>query len=154
MFNRFNSFAVVLVGSSFSYSNAAIFSSGYNSGDGYVLVSYVTNNFTFSPSGVQQFVVPEDVYSLNVTVSGAAGGNAFKTNAVAGAGGYGAVVTTTLAVTPKQVLYFVIGGRGGSAFDTHIGGTAGYNGGGLGNGANYAAGGGGMAHEILSLECL
>lgn len=135
-------------GSSYSYSNAASFDNNFNSNDGYITINYSTNNFTYSPT-VQTFKVPDNVYSIDVEVVGGAGGNGFDATYspgnVAGIGGKGSKITASISVVPRQVLYFVVGGKGGSAAST-IGSFSGYNGGGstgLSVTGRSAGGGGG-----------
>jgi hypothetical protein len=82
-------------------------------------------NFTGYP---QSFKVPFGITSLMLLVAGASGGNQQGLCTV----GYGARVTTTLTVTPGDVLFVVVGGKG---VDKSTAGTTmvlngGYNGGG------------------------
>ena len=86
----------------------------------------------FGFSGVPQtYTVPAGVTSLMVTANGGAGGNSFNRT-----GGKGGLVTTTLKVTPGQVLNLYVGASGekggynggasfigGGATDIRIGGT-------------------------------
>ncbi len=94
---------------------------------------------TFNYTGsVQTWTVPPCVTSITITAAGADGGGA--------AGGNGAVLSGTLAVTPGQVFQINVGGSGGTGA-----GSGGYNGGGNGEGANSAAnqsGGGGGATSM------
>lgn len=93
----------------------------------------VTFNYT---GAVQNWTVPPCVTSINVTLAGAEGGGT--------AGGNGAVVTGTIAVTPGQVLNIYVGGSGNCP-------QAGWNGGGNGQNANSTANrscGGGGATDI------
>lgn len=98
-------------------------------------VSQTTITFNHTGSA-QTWTVPACVSSIHVVLRGAKGGGAN--------GGNGATVSTTLAVTPGQVLQINVGGTGmcpGSAF----------NGGGIGanaSGASNAACGGGGASDI------
>jgi len=96
--------------------------------------SPVTFNYT---GNVQSWTVPPCVTSINVTVAGAKGGGGT-------AGGNGAVVTGTLAVTPGQVLQIRVGGTG-SCTGTCAGG---YNGGGNGDPGAWNSCGGGGASDI------
>jgi gliding motility-associated-like protein len=94
-----------------------------------------SQNYNFT-GGVQTYVVPPCVTSINIVAAGAKGGGA--------AGGAGARVTGTLSVTPGQVLEIRVGGNGTCP-------GAGYNGGGIGKPANTAANascGGGGATDI------
>ena len=92
---------------------------------------------TFNYTGaVQTYTVPPCVTSITVVAAGAKGGGF--------AGGAGAKVTSTMTVTPGQVLEIRVGGTGGSP-------SAGFNGGGVGKSANNAANasfGGGGATDI------
>lgn len=95
----------------------------------------VTYNYTGTS---QSWTVPPCVTSITITAAGADGGGA--------AGGNGAVLSGTLAVTPGQVFQINVGGSGGTGAS-----SGGYNGGGTGRGANSAAnqsGGGGGATSI------
>jgi hypothetical protein len=95
------------------------------------------NTQTFSyTGGLQQFIVPNRVTSIQVTAIGAKGG----TGARGQVGGGGANITTTLSVTPGQVLYVVVGGHPGQSA------TAKYGfGGNGGDGTNYGGAGGGLS---------
>ncbi|MEU2005586.1 glycine-rich protein [Rhodococcus sp. NPDC019627] len=96
--------------------------------------SAVTCTFAFT-GGAQSFTVPEGITSLDVTATGARGGNAGSI-----LGGVGAVATRTLPVTPGDALYVLVGGNGGDGT-----GAAGFNGGGVGG---TGAGGGGGASDV------
>jgi hypothetical protein len=94
-----------------------------------------TQLFSYS-DGIQQFIVPNRVTSIQVTAIGAKGG----TGARGQVGGAGANITTTLNVTPGQVLYIVVGGHPGQSA------TAKYGfGGNGGDGTNYGGAGGGLS---------
>ncbi|MBK9726817.1 MAG: T9SS type A sorting domain-containing protein [Saprospiraceae bacterium] len=105
-----------------------------------------TFNFT---NGLQTWVVPSGVTSVDVEVWGAEGANALDrltTNATGGLGGYS---KGKLAVTPGQVLNIYVGGVG------NTNGSGGFNGGGKGGNSNAGsscfggpAGGGGGASDI------
>jgi hypothetical protein len=101
---------------------------------------------TFTFTGAEQsFTVPAGVTSIQVTAIGGKGGGA----PMGAAGGFGAFVQATLAVTPGAVLYVAVGGNGASDLAT---GAGGFNGGGSGgqmcgpNGCD--AGGGGGASDV------
>ncbi len=92
---------------------------------------------SFTTVGESAFVVPTGVHQLDVAVTGARGGSRFDDS-----GGRGALVRGTLAVTPGERLYAVVGGAGtnfsgGSSSASNAGGA---NGGGSG-----LAGGGGAS---------
>lgn len=98
---------------------------------------------TFAFTGAaQQFVVPECVSTITVELWGAQGGGArCCSNEIQDDGGKGGYVKADLAVTPGEVLYAYVGGKGGSE------GAGGWNGGGLGG--EYGAGGGGASDVRL-----
>jgi hypothetical protein len=95
------------------------------------------NTQTFSYTGaIQQFVVPNRVTTIQVNAIGAKGG----TGARGQVGGAGANITTTLNVTPGQILYIVVGGHPGQSATA----TYGFGGSG-GSGTNYGGAGGGLS---------
>lgn len=100
------------------------------------------NTQVFSYTGaIQQFIVPNRVTSIQVSAIGAKGG----TGARGQVGGGGANITTTLSVTPGQVLYVVVGGHPGQSA------TAKYGFGGDGGaGTNYGGAGGGLSGVFTS----
>ena len=101
-----------------------------------------TSNQNFAYTGaIQQFIVPNRVTSIQVNAIGAKGG----TGARGQVGGAGANITTTLNVTPGQVLYIVVGGFPGQSA------TAKYGFGGTGgSGTNYGGAGGGLSGVFTS----
>lgn len=102
----------------------------------------VLNAYTFNYTGlIQQFIVPNRVTSIQVNAIGAKGG----TGARGQVGGAGANITTTLNVTPGQVLYIVVGGFPGQSATAKYG--FGGNGGG---GTNYGGAGGGLSGVFTS----
>ena len=102
-----------------------------------------TSTFNYT-GGAQTYIVPGGVTSLNVSLSGAAGGNADG-----GLGANGGTTTAILAVTPGQTIYVYVGGKGNNSGDLGGGTTFGYNGGGaLAGGTAAFAGGGGGASDI------
>jgi hypothetical protein len=98
----------------------------------------------FDFTGAQQsFTVPAGITSMHVVAIGGKGGaNHYQTVF----GGFGAVVSADVAVTPGQVLIVVVGGNGGDA-ETGPGGEGGFNGGGAGGNpggqGSFGPGGGG-----------
>ena len=90
-----------------------------------------TVSFTTPQTG-GEFTVPAGVSSLSVTLYGAVGGNNV-TNDVAG--GDGAEVTATLAVSPGQELGVDVGGTGNPAGEQGVGGDNGGGNAGSGGGA-------------------
>jgi hypothetical protein len=94
-----------------------------------------TYNFVYT-GALQQFIVPNRVTAIQVKSIGARGG----TGARGQVGGAGANITTTLNVTPGQILYIVVGGFPGQSA------TAKYGfGGSGGSGTNYGGAGGGLS---------
>jgi hypothetical protein len=98
--------------------------------------------YTFVYTGaLQQFVVPNRVTSIQVNAIGARGGTGGRGQA----GGAGANITTTLNVTPGQILYIVVGGFPGQSA------TAKYGfGGNGGSGTNFGGAGGGLSGVFTS----
>lgn len=95
------------------------------------------NTQVFSYTGdIQKYIVPNRVTSIQVNAIGAKGG----TGKNGQAGGAGANITTTLNVTPGQVLYIVVGGYPGQSAAAKYGFAG--NG---GSGANYGGAGGGLS---------
>ncbi|BDB52198.1 hypothetical protein GENT11_05100 [Flavobacterium ammonificans] len=98
--------------------------------------------YSFQYTGaIQQFIVPNRVTSIQVNAIGAKGG----TGARGQAGGAGANITTTLNVTPGQVLYIVVGGFPGQSTTSKYG-----FGGNGGSGGNYGGAGGGLSGIFTS----
>ncbi len=109
---------------------------------------------TFNYTGAQQnFVVPAGVTQLQITISGAQGGDSL--NPVPGpynwgVGGKGGSLTATVSVTAGESLAIFVGGKGGQG-DINGSGAGGFNGG--ASGAAFAigrpgGGGGGGASDI------
>lgn len=99
-----------------------------------------TYNFVYT-GALQQFIVPNRVTAIQVKSIGAKGG----TGARGQVGGAGANITTTLNVTPGQILYVVVGGFPGQSA------TAKYGfGGNGGSGTNFGAAGGGLSGVFTS----
>ena len=102
----------------------------------------VPDTYTFAYTGaIQQFVVPNRVTSIQVAAIGARGG----TGARGQVGGAGANITTSLNVTPGQILWIVVGGFPGQSA------TAAYGfGGNGGSGTNFGGAGGGLSGVFTS----
>lgn len=97
----------------------------------------IPTTYSFKYTGaIQQFLVPNRVTSIQVNAIGAKGG----TGARGQIGGAGANITTTLNVTPGQILYIVVGGFPGQSVTSKygFGGTG-------GTGTNYGGAGGGLS---------
>ena len=101
---------------------------------------------TYSYTGaVQTFVVPSNVYSLSIDMTGAAGGIPSGSSL---AYGYGARIVTTISVTPLQTLNIYIGGKPADATTSSSNQAGGYNGGGTGYNGNAGGNGGGGGSDI------
>jgi hypothetical protein len=101
-----------------------------------------TYNFVYT-GAIQQFIVPNRVTAIQVKSIGARGG----TGARGQVGGAGANITTTLNVTPGQILYIVVGGFPGQSA------TAKYGfGGSGGSGTNYGGAGGGLSGVFTNVS--
>jgi hypothetical protein len=98
------------------------------------------------PAGEQEFTVPAGVRSIHVVAVGASGGGP---NSVTPIGGFGAVATADIPVTPGQTLYVEVGGSGGRG-QAVGGGTGGFNGG--GSAGNSHGGGGGGASDVRTIS--
>jgi len=126
---------------------------GFNGGAGQISIAYTLSSaavsFVFTGAS-QSFTVPPGIYSISVTLVGAGGGSSGLSHIYYGTGGRGAQLQFELAVTPGEVYYLFVGGRGkGLLIDGSLPVYAGgYNGGGNGVGA-YSYGGGG-ATDIRS----
>ena len=99
-----------------------------------------TTTFTFSGT-TQTYLVPDGVTQLQVTATGASGGEGEGGSV----GGRGAVVSATVQVQPFQTLYVNVGGRGGEG---STGGDGGFNGNGDGAILTSTGGGGGGATDV------
>jgi len=108
------------------------------------LPSGATVTCTFSYTGAAQtFTVPAGVTSVSIDARGAAGGASYS----GVAGGSGARVQATLAVTPSETLQVNVGGQGGTDGSE----AGGFNGGGGSpavGGISAIAGGGGGASDV------
>jgi hypothetical protein len=105
-------------------------------------------------TGAQQFfAVPDGVTNLHVVAIGGRGGRGGGSTASSAPGGFGAVATADISVTPGEILLVNVGGNGGDGGAPQPGspGAAGYNGGGAGGTSGDLAlgrgggGGGGMS---------
>ena len=93
---------------------------------------------------LQKFIVPNRVTSIQVNAIGAKGG----TGGGGEPGGAGANITTTINVTPGQVLYVVVGGYPGQSATAKYG--FGGNGGIADNASGYGGAGGGLSGVFSS----
>lgn len=95
------------------------------------------NTQTFSYTGaIQQFIVPNRVTAIQVNAIGAKGG----TGARGQVGGSGANITSSINVTPGQILYIVVGGYPGQSAIPKFGFAG--NG---GSATNFGGAGGGLS---------
>ena len=124
----------------------------------------VATTFTYTGSA-QRFVVPADVCSVTIDAYGAQGGAGSLPIAeglppastlqpaaapMPVAGGLGGQASSTVTVTPGEVLQVDVGGAGGDGTNNDptssiggVGGAGGWNGGGAGGDGGYFGGGGG-----------
>jgi hypothetical protein len=98
----------------------------------------LSSSTTFDATGaVQTFTVPVNVNKVFIDAQGAMGGTG-----IAGLGGRGGRVQGALSVTPGEVLYVYVGGKGGGSL-TSTQNIGGFNGGGNGSAVGQGGGGGG-----------
>ena len=93
---------------------------------------------------LQQFIVPNRVTAIQVNAIGAMGG----TGGGGQIGGAGANITTTINVTPGQVVYIVVGGCPGQSATAKYGFAG--NGGLANGGTAYGGAGGGLSGVFTS----
>ena len=103
----------------------------------------VPNSYSYAYTGaIQKFIVPNRVTSIQVNAIGAKGG----TGGNGQIGGGGANITTTINVTPGQILYIVVGGFPGQSSTAKYGFAG--NG---GTGTNPGGAGGGLSGVFTSV---
>jgi hypothetical protein len=130
-------------GSSYSSgSSSARYTTGYQIGDGYVMVEFFSKpTYSFScTKTVQNLTVPIGYNTISMDITGAAGGSGGNQ----GTPGYGARVRSYYPVTPGTILYVTVGCQGnGDSTATLNGGFnyGGYNGGGAADGKGTGGGG-------------
>lgn len=133
-------------GSSYSQYGGYYFM-GNNGGAGQITIAYSLSSMavSFKYTGASQsFTIPSGIYSISVTLVGAGGGSSGLSHVYYGTGGRGAQLQFNLTVTPGDVYYLFVGGRGkGLLTDGNLTVYAGgYNGGGNGTGVSSYGGGG------------
>lgn len=96
-------------------------------------------------TSTQAWIVPDNVYEINVKAWGAGGGGGSTNSSVGGVGGGGGFIEGTIAVTPGETLTLKVGGGGKAGLVGGGSGLGGLNGGGVGGAGctSYCAGGGG-----------
>lgn len=105
----------------------------------------IPNTYSYNyTGGIQKFIVPNKVTSIQVNAIGAKGG----TGGGGQVGGAGANITTNLNVTPGQTLYIVVGGYAGQSSIAKYG--FGANGGLANNSAAFGGAGGGLSGVFTS----
>ena len=105
-------------------------------------IGYAPSSTTFSYTGaVQTYTVPTGVTSIGFDVQGGSGGLP-DTSGAPGTAANGGRVQGNLTVTPGQILYIYVGGKGAD-WTSSIASSGGFNGGGLGG--SFAACGGGAS---------
>ena len=112
-----------------------------------VVAQTSTYNYT---GGVQIYTVPAGITSLGIDAIGACGGGYYASGGSAGPVTLGGRVQCTLNVTPGQVLYVYVGGRGGD-FNGSFAPAGGFNGG--QGAANTYSGASGGASDIRTCSC-
>jgi hypothetical protein len=138
-------------GSSFSTGLNTLYTTGYQTGDGNVTITFYANPiFKLSATkSIQNLTVPEGYNFMVADMTGAASGSGGI-----GTPGYGARVQSYLTVTPGSVLHISVGTKGSncvsSPLNTSTYRPGGYNGGGAGYGiaTTLGATGGGGATDI------
>ena len=110
---------------------------------GNVLLSQVTNSYTYTGSG-QSYTVPTGVTSITVKIWGAGGGGSANDFYGGGGGGSGAFVMGTLSVTPGNSITVIVGNGGAAQSSTALS----YGGGAVGGGGTYKGGCGGGRSSI------
>src|SRR5262249_12525544 len=100
-----------------------------------VLIDCGDNPATFSTPGTYTWTVPAGVSSVQIVATGGGGGGGGLYGTNTGLrGGAGAVVTSTLTVSPGQILSLVVGGGGVHGVNGPSSGGGGYSCGGGGGG--------------------
>ena len=95
----------------------------------------ITSSWGFTGSS-GSWIVPASVTTIHVTLQGASGGSK-DAGEESKFGGFGAIVSATLSVTPSSTLLITVGGQGSNVYQ-----DGGFNGGGNGG----TRGGGGRTH--------
>jgi len=107
-----------------------------------------TQSFSYVSGTVQTFTVPTGVTSVTAYVWGAGGGNGSYSTFYGGAGGF---ASGSIAVTPGDILYLVVGGGGLPSDGTSgNGGLGGWPNAGFGTRGDASGGGGGGYSGIFS----
>ena len=96
---------------------------------------------SFTHYGQYNVTIPAGIYSIFVALTGASGAGD-TLHSTSDTGGYGAVVTAALSVSPHQVLHLYVGQAGAAS------GAATFNGGGQGGGSSGGGGSGGGGTDI------
>lgn len=106
----------------------------------------VPSTYSFSyTGGIQKFIVPNRVTSIQVNAIGAKGG----TGGSGQPGGAGANITSTINVTPGQVVYVVVGGFPGQSATAKYGFAG--NGGTANSASGFGGAGGGLSGVFNSI---
>jgi len=86
---------------------------------GNVNITCMANTVSFTTPGSYTWTVPAGITSVSIVATGGGGGGGGALVGDAGApGGAGAIVSSTLTVTPGQTLNLVVGGGGGAGTST------------------------------------
>ncbi|MBW4050721.1 MAG: hypothetical protein HIU85_04545 [Proteobacteria bacterium] len=101
--------------------------------------------------GSYSWTVPAGIASINVVATGGGGGGGGMSGTSAGsAGGGAAVVTSTLNVTPGQILTLTVGGGGGAGSSGPSGISGGYTCGGGGGGGGATSVDAGDTDQVIA----
>jgi hypothetical protein len=113
-------------------------------------IDCLVNTVSFTTPGSTTWTVPNGITSISIVTTGGGGGGGGTTGPYpVPAGGAGAVVTSTLSVTPGQVFNLVVGGGGGTG-GSGIPYGSGYFDGGAGGGAGSSNVDAGTTPQIIA----
>jgi hypothetical protein len=115
-------------------------------------INCVPNTLSYTTPGTYAWTVPAGLTSISVVATGGGGGGGGMSGPnTSYAGGAGAVVTSTLSVTPGQVLTLVVGGGGGGgANGPYVGGGPSYSWGGAGGGGGSTNVDAGASEQVIA----
>jgi len=116
-----------------------------------VAINCVSNTVAFTTPGNYTWTVPSGLSVISIVATGAGGGGGGVSGSTAGQpGGAGAVVTSTLNVTPGEVLNLVVGGGGGAGTNGPFVGGLSFAWGGGGGGGGSSNVDPGSNHQVIA----
>jgi hypothetical protein len=116
-----------------------------------VSVTCTVSTVSYTTPGTYNWTVPAGVTSVQIVATGGGGGGGGLSGTNPGqSGGAGALVTSTLSVTPGQVLALVVGGGGGAGTNGPAGSGGGYTCGAGGGGGGASSIDAGNAGQIIA----